>query len=161
MATATHIPTKLMKVQGTVTTSQFVQFADTTAGNFVCGIVVAGASIPSTQAGGIQFIADVTVTNTELSYAGYARQALTGITWAFDANNVQVDWSFANITFAQNAADPGTGRYGFIAYKGVGTTDATFPVVAILDFGQTVSVVNGSLVLQSPTGGLIQFTGGG
>lgn len=161
MATATHIPTKWMKAQAAGVAAQIINLADTTAGNFVCGIVVAGAGIPSTSSSGIQYIADITGTNTEMSYAGYARQSLTGITWAFDATLGQVDWSFSNIVFPQEAADPGTGRYAFIAYKGVGSGDATYPVVGVLDLGATVSTVNGSLTLTCPAGGLIQFQGGG
>lgn len=163
MATATHIPTKLMLAQGELSSTLGVNFDDTGAAHFKCGIVVAGSGIPSTQSTGIQYISDITATNAELSYSGYARQALTGITWAYDANNVQVDWSFSNITWAQNSADPGTGRYAFIAYLGPSGAyaDTAAPVVAVLDLGQTVSVVNGALVLQAPAGGLIQFTGGG
>lgn len=163
MATATHLPQKLLSAWGEISATLGVNLDDTTAGHFVCGIVVAGTGIPSTNSSGVQFISNVTAGNAELSYAGYARQALTGVTWATGADNVSVDWSFSNITWAQNAADPGTGRYGFIAYLGPSGTyaDAAAPVVAVLDFGQTVSVVNGSLVLQSPAGGLIAFTGAG
>jgi hypothetical protein len=160
MATATHIPTKLINAQAIVTTSQIVNFNDTTLGNYVCGIV-GQTTLPPMGSSGIQFVVNIFASNSELSYAGYARQTVSGITLSYDANGVQVDWSFNSITFPQNASDPGTGRYGFIGYKGVGSNDGSYPVVAVLDFGQTVSVVNGSLVLQPPAGGLIQFTGGG
>lgn len=164
MSTATHIPTKLMKVQGAITSNQAVNFGDTTGAHWVVGIVIAGSAIPSTLKTGIQYISDVTGTNTEMSYSGYVRQNLSSIVWDFDGSaSGQVDWSFANITFSQQAADPGTGRYGFIAWLGGSGAfaDSAAPVVAILDFGQTVSTVNGSLVLQCPSGGLIQYTGGG
>ena len=235
MATATHIGTKLILAQSELSSTLGVNFDDTTAAHFVCGIVVAGNGIPVTEyfndtsitgtttsasntitspsvnpvtagvlpnmaisgtgipagtyvqsvtsttivmtqnatasaagvaltiTGGVQFIADVTATNAEMSYSGYARQDLTGITNAVASNGTQVDWDFSNVTFPQEAADPGTGRYGFIAWLGASGsyTDAAAPVVAILDFGQTVSTVNGSLVLEPPAGGLINFTGGG
>ena len=163
MATATHIPGELLYNQGALSSTLGANFDDTGAGHFTCLIVVAGSGIPSTLYGGVTTIANVTATNAEISYSGYARQALTGITWAALAGNASIGWSFANITFPQEAADPGTGRYGVIAYLGpAGSyTDANAPVVGVLDFGQLVSTVNGPLVLQCPTGGLILYTGAG
>jgi len=158
MATATHIPTKLMKAQGALTANQNVALGTDV---FKIMMVKAGSGIPLTSSAGIQFVADVTATNAEDTAIG-ARQSLAGVTWAFDASLGVVDWSFTNITYAQNAGDDGLSRYGVIYDETQSAgTDATRPVVAILDLGQTVSVVNGALVLQCPTGGLIQFTGGG
>ena len=163
MSTATHLPGELLFNQGELSSTLGVNFDDTGTGHFTCLIVVAASGIPSTLYGGVTTIANVTAGNAEISYSGYARQALTGITWAALAGNTSIGWSFSNITFPQEAADPGTGRYGVVAYLGPsGTyTDANAPVVAILDFGQLVSTVNGSLVLQCPTGGLVQYTGAG
>jgi hypothetical protein len=166
MSTATHIPTTLLKALSTVTTSAIVNFGDVFVGNFVAGVVT-GTTLPPMGSSGLQFVggtagvASLFTANSEISYSGYARQVMSGITLAYDSNGIQVDWTFNAITFPQNANDPGTGRYGFIGYKGVGSNDASYPVVAVLDFGQTVSVVNGSLVLQPPAGGLIQIQGGG
>lgn len=157
MTTATHIPTKLLKAQGDQTTGQAVKLA---SDSFKIMAVKAGSGIPNTASGGIQFVADVTAGNAEDTLIG-ARQALTGVTWAFDAATGVVDWSFANITYAQAAGDDGLTRYFVIYDDSVGTGDSTKPVLAILDPGQTISVVNASLTIQCPTGGLIQFTGGG
>ncbi|MGH7996170.1 MAG: hypothetical protein ACREFX_07450 [Opitutaceae bacterium] len=164
MTTATHIPTKLMLNQGALSSTLGVNFGDTGTAHFKCGIVVAGTGIPNTTYPGLTTIADLTGANAEMSYAGYARQALAGITWAVDGTvDTQIDWSFSSITFPEETADPGTGRYGFIAYLGPSGSyaDAAAPVVAVLDFGQTVSTANASLTLAPPAGGLIQFTGGG
>jgi hypothetical protein len=161
MAAVTHIPTRLINAQAMLTVaSAIVNFADTTAGHFQCGIVTAGSSIPVTASSGIQWLQDIFSTNSELSYSGYARQSLTGISLSYDPSVGVVDWTFNNIVFSQQAADVGNGRYGFIAYTAA-SGDISRPVVAILDFGQTVSVVNGALTLQAPTTGLIQFAGGG
>lgn len=158
MATATHIPTKLMKAQGQLTAGQAVNLS---ADTFKIMAVVAGAGIPSTASGGVQFVSNVTGTNAEDTNIG-ARQTLTGVTWAFDAATGVVDWSFSNVVYAQAGGDDGLTRYFIIYDETVSAgTDATRPVVAILDPGQLVSVVNGSLTIQCPTGGLIQFTGGG
>lgn len=160
MATATHIPTKWMKAQGALTANQAFNIGDATAGVFKILAVKAGTGIPSTLSGGIQYVADVTATNAEDTAIG-ARQSLSGITWAFDAANGVVDWSFSNIVYAQASGDDGLTRYFVICYTGVGSADASYPVAAILDPGQLCSVVNGSLTLQCPTGGLLQMTGGG
>jgi hypothetical protein len=160
VATATHIPTKLLFAQGALTANQTVNFNDTTAARFRIMAVKAGSGIPSTSSSGIQFVADITSTNAEDTLIG-SRQNLTGVTWANDASLGVVDFSFSNVVYAQAGGDDGLTRYFVIYYTGVGAADATWPVVAILDPGQLVSVVNGSLTIQCPTGGLIQFTGGG
>lgn len=157
MATATHLPTKLMKAQGALTAGQAIALATDT---LMMLMVKAGTGIPSTSSAGIQFVADVTATNAEDTLIG-ARPTLSGVTWAFDASLGIVDFSFSNVVYAQAAGDDGLSRYGVIYDSSVGAGDSTHPVLAILDLGQTVSVVNGSLTLQCPTGGLIQFTGGG
>ena len=166
MTGSIHVPTKLMKAQGGISSGQAVNLGDTTANDFVAGIITAGAGMPLLSSTGAQYIADLVTTpntNVELSYAGYARQSLTSVTWAFDATLGVIDWSFGNLTWAQNSADPGTGRYVFFAWKGVGSSDATYPLVMLFDPNGTglLSVAAASLTLISPTGGPLQFTGGG
>ena len=161
MAAATHLPSKLMKAQGSITSGQAINLSDSTSGNFEALIVEVGTAIPNTGNTGIQFVADVTASNTEVSYAGYARQALTGITWAFGATGV-VEWSFSQFGWAANASDPGNvNRYIILYWKGVGSADATYPVVCVIDPGAVFSVATASYNVASPAGGLIQFTGGG
>lgn len=157
MAVSTHIPTKLMLAQGKLTANQNVNFNGDT---FKIMAVKAGSGIPSTTSSGIQFVADVTATNTEDTLIG-ARQTVAGTTFTFDGSGTACDWSFSNITYAQAGGDDGLTRYFVIYDDTQGATDALKPVVAIIDPGQLISVVNGSLTIQSPTGGLIQFTGGG
>lgn len=162
MAAATHLPTKLLKAQGAITSGQAVNLSDATAGNFEALIVEAGTAIPNTTSTGVQFVADVTAANAEVSWTGYARQALTGITWAFDSASGVVDWSFSQFGWAANANDPGNvNRYIVIYWKGVGTADASYPVVAVIDPGGVFSVATASYNVAAPAGGLIQFTGGG
>ena len=158
MATATHIPTKLMKAQGQLTANQNINLASDT---FRIMAIKAGSGIPSTSSTGVQFVSDVTATNAEDTLIG-GRQTIAGQTWSFDAGLGIVDWSFSNITYAQNPVDDGLTRYFVIFDETQSTgTDATRVVVAILDPGQLISAVNGSVTIQCPTGGLIQFTGGG
>jgi hypothetical protein len=154
MAAGTFIPTTLKRSQ-VINAGPQVKFDTDT---LVCLIVKAGSGIPSTQSNGVQFISDVTATNTELSYAGYTRKTLAGVTVAYDASpSDKVDFSFSDITWAQNAADDGLGRYIIFADTTIGASDASHPVIAVCDPNQFLSVVSGSLTLQSPTGGLIQW----
>ena len=154
MAAATYIPTKLKKSQVTSAGPQLKLDTDT----LVALIVVAGSGIPSTTSSGVQYISDVTGSNAEMTYSGYSRKTLTGVTVAFDGTtSTYVDFSFANITFPQAAGDPGTGRYIIIADTSVGSADSSHPVLAVCDPGGTVSSAAGDLVLSSPTGGLIQW----
>ena len=67
MAAATHLPSKLMKAQGSITSGQAINLSDSTAGNFEALIVEAGTAIPDTSNTGIQYVADVTASNTEVS----------------------------------------------------------------------------------------------
>src|ERR1700757_3429961 len=101
MATATHIPTKLMKAQGQLTANQNVNLSGDT---FKIMAVKAGSGIPSTSSSGVQFVSDVTSGNAEDTLIG-ARQSLSGVTWAYDASLGIVDWSFTNITYAQAGGD--------------------------------------------------------
>lgn len=154
MTAATYVPTKLKKSQVVSAGPQLKLDTDT----LVCLIVVAGSGIPGTGSTGIEFISDVTSGNTEMSYSGYSRQTLTGVTVAYDGSDLNaVDFSFSNITFSHDTSDPGTGRYIIIADTSVGSGNSSHPVVAIGDPGTTVSCAGGDLVLSSPTGGLIQW----
>lgn len=118
------------------------------------------SGVALTITGGVQFVADLTLTNPEDTLIS-ARLTLSSVTWAFDSNGTQVDYSFANIVYAQNAGDDGLSRYFAIYDSSVGSGDSTYPVLAVLDPNQLISTVNGSQTLQCPTGGLLQYTGGG
>jgi len=152
MAVTTYIPAKLALSQ--VDGSGVVDFDTDT---FICGIVQIGSGRPSTSKTGVQYVSDITATNTEVSGTGYSRQTLTSVTVAFDGTATNaVDWSFGNITFSQNAAGFTNGRYIFIAKDGA--SDAARRVINVIDPGATLSAQTGDIVIQSPTGGVIQWT---
>ena len=152
MATTTNIPAKLVK--GQVDGSTVIDFD---LDLFKCLLVRAGSGIPSTSKTGVQYVADVTAGNAEVSGGTYTRQTLSAITLAFGSGD-DVDWGFANITFAQDAgAGPTDARYAVI-YKDVGGADSTRPVICVIDLNATVSLRTGDLVLSAPAGGLIQWT---
>lgn len=156
MAAATYVPAKLTKSQ--VDGAGVVDFDSDT---FLAVLVREGASRPSTSKTGVQFLSDVTGTNAEVSGGTYARQTLAGLTVAFDGANDNVDWSFSNITFLQDAASgPTDVFYGVIVKDGA--NDAARRVIAVLDLGRApgvpISLRTGDLVLSAPTGGLIQWS---
>lgn len=149
---ATTIPTTFKKSQ-LINAGPQIKFDTDT---LVCFLVVAGSGAPSTIGTGVQYISDVTATNSEVTGTGYARQTLTGVTIAVDGSvNTQVDFSFGAITYAQNAAGFTNARYAILA-KNTGV-DSTSPVFAVCDLITNQSVVVGSLILNAPSGGLIQW----
>lgn len=120
-----------------------------------CLGVVAGSGIPDTTKAGIEFVTGLLGANAEVTGTGYARQTLASKTWAFDGTGTRlVDFGFANITFAQNAAGPTNFRY-FVIYKDTGS-DATSQVLLVFDPNATYSMVTGDIVLSAPAGGALQ-----
>lgn len=156
MTVATHLCTKLMKAQGSLTSAQACNLNSDT---FMALWVKAGSGIPSLSSTGIQFVADITGTNAEDTSIA-SRATLAGVTWAFDASTTAVDWSWTSVVYAQNGADDGLSRYWVIYDSSQGANDATHPVVLLVDPGATVSTVTGSVTVACPAGGILQFTGG-
>jgi hypothetical protein len=151
MAAASYIPTKLALaiLNGSA--------PDLASDTLKCMAVVAGSGIPSTTKTGVEFVSDVTGSNTEVSGTGYSRQTLASKTWAVDGTATrQVDFGFGDITFSQNAAGPTNMRY-FIIYKDTGS-DATSQVILVFDPNTTYSMQTGDVVLSAPSGGALQAT---
>lgn len=155
MATSTTIPTKLKSAQVNGTNS--VNFG---ADTFKVLLVSPGSGAPDTSKTGVQFVQDViSGGNTEVTGTGYARQTLTSVTATFDGTGTTlVDFTFANVTFSQNAAGFTNGRYAIFYDNTVGVGDSTHPVIAVCDLGSNQSSQPGDLVLAAPAGGLIQWS---
>lgn len=138
-----YIPAKLAKSQ--VDGSGVVDFDTDT---FLMAIVQVGGGLPSTSKTGVQYLSDVTATNTEVSGTGYARATLAGIAIGFDGTlSNAVNWSFTTVPFAQNAAGFTNGRYIVIVKDGA--SDAARRVVLIGDPGVTLSSVAGQIDVAS------------
>lgn len=156
MAAASYIPAKLTKSQ--VDGSAVVDFDTDT---FKAMLVREGASRPSTSKTGVQFVSDVTGTNAEVSGGTYARQTLVAPTLAFGAGD-DVDWSFNDISFFQDAGAGPTDVFYGVIYKDVGGADSSRVVTHVLDLGRSAGVPfslrTGDLILKSPSGGLTQWT---
>lgn len=157
MTQVSHIPVKLQIAQGALTANQAVNLSgDTFKGLWV----KAGSGIPNLAAGGVQFVADITSSNSEDTNIG-SRPTLSGVTWGSASTTNTVQWSFSNITYSQTSSDDGLSRY-FVIYDATPVGgDTASPVVLFFDPGTSVSVTASSLTLQSPSGGALQFTGGG
>lgn len=152
MAVTTNIPAKLVKSQFDGT--EVIDFDSDTIKTM---LVRAGSGIPSTSKTGVQYVSDVTATNAECTGGTYGRQTMAGKTVAFGAGD-DVDWSFTNVTFPQDAgAGPTDARYA-IMLKDKGGADSANPVIDVIDLNATVSLRTGDLVLAAPAGGLIQAT---
>ena len=155
MSVVTKIPVKWQLAQGLLTSAQTQALgSDTFKGLWV----VAGGGAPSLTSSGIQFVGDITSSNSEDTNIG-ARPTLSGVT--FTISGGVPAFSFTSIVYAQAGGDDGLSRYFIIYDSSVGANDAAHPVTCMIDPGQTVSVVAGSLTIAAPAGGLITFTGGG
>ena len=130
----------------------------TTAGAFKMGLCTASAATWGATQQAYQFVSSITAAYTEVSSGGYARQSLTGITLTqgTDSNvwTCTSPISFgASITLSAASA--------FVYTTLIGSADASYPVISIIDFGGTVSSsagpwtytvdpVNGLAVWQEP-----------
>lgn len=152
---STTIPTKLKKVQMRNAGGTRVDFDSDTIKVL---IVQAGSGMPSTTKTGVQYVADVTATNTEVSGALYARQTVAGSVVDFDGSiDTYVNWSFSDITFVSDASGFTNGTYIIFYDETAGASDADRPVLAVCDPGVTMSTQAGAVVLTCPAGGLIQW----
>lgn len=167
MAAATYIITKQKRAQvlttggAGVTGSYQLNF---TASTFSCAVIISGTTpaVMATSGFGANttslFLSEVTAVNAEVTGTGYARQPLTSTTVAFDGSvNTYVDFSFANFTFSQNASGFTNGAYLVFFDNSTSGSDTGRVVFAISDPNQTLNAQNGSIILSSPTGGLIQW----
>lgn len=152
---STTVPTKLKKVQMRNAGGTSIDFDTDT---IKVMIVTVGSGMPSTTKTGVQFVADVTATNTEVSGAGYARQTVAGSVVDFDGSiDTYVNWSFSDVTFAFNAGGFTDGAFIIFYDETAGASDADRPVLAVCDPGVTMSTQAGAVVLTCPAGGLIQW----
>lgn len=134
-----------------------------TADTFKVGLCTGDASAWTATQQAFQFISSVTGAYTEVvtggGYtAGYAgRLALTTLTLTVTgANEVWTCTSPAPISFGSTTTI--SARSMFIADYTIGTTDANTPVIAIIDFGGTVTSTAGAFTYTvDPSLGLAQF----
>ena len=130
MATTTSVPTKL----GAVLTNKEVNF---TSDTFIALLTTVGYSYNQDTH---KYLSDVT---NECSGTGYARQTLTSVTGpTFDATTHQTRFGCANITFP--TASVSNARKCIIV-DDTPSTDATRPIIVVIDFGVDKDLSSGGL----------------
>jgi hypothetical protein len=108
---------------------------------FKMGLCTADASAWTTTQYAYQFVSDFTTAYTEVVTAGYARVTLSGLSWSVSGNKLV--WTCASpISFGTNITL--TARSAFIFDSSIGSADASFPLMGVIDFGQSVGSTNGS-----------------
>lgn len=104
------------------------------------GLCTASSATWGSTQQAFQFVSDVTGAYTEVTSAGYARVSLTTLSQTRTTNKIV--WTCTSpISFGSTITL--SAATAFIYTTLVGSADASFPVVAIIDFGGTVSSVAG------------------
>jgi hypothetical protein len=117
-----------------------IDLTSATSGAFKMGLCTASAATWGSTQEAFQFVTDVTGAYTEVTSSGYGRVSLTSLTQARTTNKVV--WTCASpISFGSSITL--SAASAFIYTTLVGSADASFPVIAIIDFGGTVSSVSG------------------
>jgi hypothetical protein len=135
---------------------------DLTTDTLEIGLIASGTFTFGATPQGYEFVSqflagdgtDGALTEVSTSGTGYARQALTSVTFARTGENVIL--SAANPSFA--AATFST-VYGFLLDSTVGTTDATHPILAYFDWGGAQSVSGATFTLTIGASGLLEWSG--
>jgi hypothetical protein len=115
-----------------------------TADTFVCGLCTGSAATWGATQEAYKFVTDITGAYTEVSSGGYARVTLTTLTYSSGSGTAKNIWTCTNpapISFG--AAITLTAASMFVYDHTVGGTDATSPVICIVDFGGSVTSTAG------------------
>ncbi len=129
----------------------------TTAGTFLVGLCTGDASAWTSTEQAKQFVTDFTGTYTEVVTGGYARVDIsTGVTMT-QTNNKNVWTCTSPISFGSSITL--AARSMFIFTKQVGSADASWPLIGVVDFGATVTSTAGAWTYTvDPTNGLAFWT---
>lgn len=89
--------------------------------------------------------------DSEVSGSNYARKAITAIALAFSGNNVKVNTTMSDPSYAQHASGFNNAKHA-VLYKGntsIGSeTDASSPIIAYYTFSTVQNNTSGTLTLQ-------------
>lgn len=152
MAVTAHIYPLAMDAIGKKT----IDLTKTTALTFQVGLCTGDASAFGATQEAYQFVTDVTGAYTEVSTGGYARVDISaGISWS-RSGNVNTWTCSSPISFGSNITL--SAHSMFIYTTQVGSADASYPVIGIVDFGQTVSSTSGAWTYTVSGSGLATWT---
>jgi hypothetical protein len=108
----------------------------TTAGTWFAGLCTGDASAWTSTQQAFAFVSDVTGAYTEVSGGGYARVDISSGVTLTRTNNADKWTCTSPISFGATVTI--TARSMFIFTKAIGSADASWPVVSIVDFGANV-----------------------
>jgi hypothetical protein len=96
------------------------------------------------------------VTAHEVTGTNYARQTLSGLTVAYAGATNTASFDAADVTFAQITLDAtNAARYAWV-YDDMPATDATKPLVCLIDFGANQQPTTEDLIISFHADGVIK-----
>jgi hypothetical protein len=155
MAVTSHAyPKSIQKIN-----AKLWDMTTTTAGSFLVGLCTGDASTWGATQENYAFVSDVTGAYTEVTSGGYARVDISsGVTMAAPSSSNLVKWTCTSpISFGSSITL--TARSMFVFTKLTGSADASWPVLAIVDFGANVTSTAGNWTYTvDSVNGLISWT---
>jgi hypothetical protein len=133
-----------------------LDLATTSAGAFKMGLCTGPAATWGSTQQAYQYVSAVTGAYTEVTSSGYARQSLTSITLTKGTDsNV---WTCASpVSFGSSITLSAASAFVYTTL--IGSGDSSYPVIAIIDFGGTVTSTAGPWTYTvDPTNGLAYFS---
>lgn len=128
----------------------------TTAGSWFAGLCTGDASAWTSTQQAFAFVSDVTTAYTEVSGGGYARIDISSGVTLTRTTNVDKWTATSPINFGATVTI--TARSMFLFTKLIGSADASWPVVGIVDFGANVISTAGPFTYTIDANGLIFWT---
>jgi hypothetical protein len=134
-----------------------INLTSATAGAFKMGLCTSAAATWGATQWAYQFVSSITGAYTEVSTGGYARVSLASLAVGTGTTAQYEKWTCTSpISFGSTITLAAAS--GFIYTTLVGSADASYPVVAIIDFGQTVTSTAGNWTYTiDPTYGLASW----
>lgn len=131
---------------------------DFSADTLKIGLIASGTLASRGTTEGYEFVSDLLANGgsalTEVAGTGYSRLSLSSVTWALSA--LIVTLSAANPTYTSPSF---TFKYGWIHDETASSaTDATRPLITLIDFGATQTAGGSSFPLAVDTAGLFNIT---
>lgn len=136
---------------------KLLDLTTTTAGSYFVGLCTGDASAWTSTQQAFAFVSDVTGAYTEVASGGYARVDISAGVSLTRSTNVDKWTCTSPISFGSSITL--TARSMFIFTKLIGSADASWPVLGIVDFGANVSSTAGNWTYTvDASNGLIYWT---
>jgi len=135
---------------------KLLDLSNTAAASFKMGLCTSAAATWGATQQAYKFVSDITGAYTEVVTSGYARVSLTGIT--LTQNTDSNVWTCTSpISFGSSITLAAASAFVYTTL--IGSADASYPVITIIDFGQTVTSTAGSWTFTvDPANGLAYWS---